>query len=744
MRKKSLGRIFFCLVIFLLPVQFIFSQQKEEYKLQHAIEKEKSEAKKFSRLLALGEFYENHNIYKADSISHLILKKSRNLSSIMKFKALLFSLKIAEIQGNQEDFFNDILGLEPYLKTLKSEDYKFEVNKYLGYYYSTTSAFDKGKYYLQNALEIAKKSRNNSNVSESYSKLAYNYMLANAKDSAFYFTNQSIQYARRSANKSILAESFNTQARVYDFFGQVELSVAKNLISLQLASEAGDLAKMSRISRELGKSQHAIFNLRDAEQFFKKSFDYAKQIFDQRQMALALINLGTVYKDKKLYDRAISANLDGIKLLAILKDNNGLGEAHDNLGMVYSDFKKYDLAASNFNQALVHYETTGNREKIAGVYHNVGIVFLMKKKYQLALNYLNHSIEIRQQFGAKSLIYPTYRVISEVYSKLGNEKQSYTYLKKYIDFVDSNTSLQASTKIAELSELYRSEQRERLISMQSDSIERQRQDKMITATKLENTELRNSFQAYIILGFMIIIILAGVIIISRQNQNKIKQQQRETEMSQTLLRTQMNPHFIFNAMSVIQSYIYENDTKNSSKFLVNFSRLIRLILENSPKEFIPITTEIEILQKYLATQKLRFEDRFEYAIDIDDSIMQDHAMIPPMITQPFIENAIEHGQLHTIDGGFIKIKFTKQQEMLLVEIIDNGIGRSNSEKEKDKKRKEHTSMALKITSERIRNLNMKYKTEGEMYIEDYNKTSKTGTKVLISLPYQVETILSAK
>ena len=97
----------------MLPVQFIFSQQKEEYKLQHAIEKEKSEAKKFSRLLALGEFYENHNIYKADSISHLILKKSRNLSSIMKFKALLFSLKIAEIQGNQEDFFNDILGLEP-------------------------------------------------------------------------------------------------------------------------------------------------------------------------------------------------------------------------------------------------------------------------------------------------------------------------------------------------------------------------------------------------------------------------------------------------------------------------------------------------------------------------------------------------------------------------------------------------------------------------------------------------------
>jgi sensor histidine kinase YesM len=95
-------------------------------------------------------------------------------------------------------------------------------------------------------------------------------------------------------------------------------------------------------------------------------------------------------------------------------------------------------------------------------------------------------------------------------------------------------------------------------------------------------------------------------------------------------------------MSVIQSYIYENDTVNSSKFLVNFSRLMRLILENSPKEFIPIETEVEILQKYLETQTLRFEDRFSYSIILSDEIDKERAVIPPMITQPFIENAIEH------------------------------------------------------------------------------------------------------
>ena len=107
----------------------------------------------------------------------------------------------------------------------------------------------------------------------------------------------------------------------------------------------------------------------------------------------------------------------------------------------------------------------------------------------------------------------------------------------------------------------------------------------MTSTKLEVTELKNDQKNYIILGFLIIIILAGVIGFYRFNQTAIKQQQKEAEMLQTLLRSQMNPHFIFNSMSVIQSYIYDNDIKNSSKFLVNFSRLIRLILENSPKDF---------------------------------------------------------------------------------------------------------------------------------------------------------------
>ena len=135
-------------------------------------------------------------------------------------------------------------------------------------------------------------------------------------------------------------------------------------------------------------------------------------------------------------------------------------------------------------------------------------------------------------------------------------------------------------------------------------------------------------------------------------------------------------------------------------------------------------------------QKLRFQDRFDFDVHADELLFEESAIIPPMITQPFIENAIEHGQLHTVEGGFIHVSFTKENDMLQISIIDNGIGRKGSKA--NKKSSAHKSMAMDITSQRIENLNKKYKTEGSLLVEDYDKELETGTKVLISLPYAVE------
>lgn len=709
---------------------------EKETKLVQAVAGAKTAQQRYVQLLLLGDYYASNNIGRADSLQEIILNESRNFEDSLRFKALIYSAEVYLIRGDLDSYFRTVLACQPFLNKLKGDDIQYTIYRHLGFYHSNMQEYETAKSYLKLALKKAKRIRNIEKQSEAYRHLALNFMRFNEKDSSLFYANAAINSARRSGNKTELAKAFNTIAKVYNFNGQVELSVAKNLVALQLAQDVGNTLLLSGYCREVGQAQQSILNLDDAEYYFRRSLGYSQAINDRRQMALALTNLASVQLDRDQYDKAIKNANRSLQLLSSLNDMNGMGATHNILGMVYKEQEQYNQASINFNQALVYYESTSNKEEIAGVYHNVGTVFKEQKRYQNALNYLNRSIVIREQYGAKNQIYQTFRVIADVYKELNNSPKAVEYMEKYLNYIDSNTTIQAATKIAEMSEMYRSDERERLINDQADSIQRQRQEREMTAARLETSQLRNNFQMYIIIAIIIIMLMAGLILFYRWNQTKIKQQQREAEMSQTLLRTQMNPHFVFNAMSVIQSYIYDNDTENSSKFLVNFSRLMRLILENSPKEQIPMSTEIEILSKYLSMQKLRFQERFDYQILADEELLREGAQIPPMITQPFIENAIEHGQLHTIEGGFIRISFNKEGSMLHILIEDNGIGRKASKAKK--KSSAHKSMAMEITAERIDNLNKKFRTDGYLHIEDYNKEAETGTKVLISLPYTAE------
>jgi len=729
-------RIVVCCLLSMLLHFSAGAHNADEANHIRAYQQEKNSTKKFWRLYHLGEYYRINNLEKADSIRDYILSISRIETDSARLQALVFDLKVDQLRGNRVAYYTKILQLQPFLGRLKSKESQVLIFQYLSDYHITFREFPQAEIYLEEALSIAKKIRSYSSVGETYRLMALLEMEQNNKTTALNYVGQAIQYSRRSSDKSLLASCFNMQAKIYNYFGQVELSVSKNLIAFQLAKEANDLPKVANYQRELGEVLFSIFNYKDAGYYFSQSKEIAGRIHDKRLVGLATADLGVLALARKEYQRARLLLRDAIKTLQKYNDEDGLGFAHMHLGNVYREEKNYNEALRFYNKALVYFESTANRAEIASVYHLVGTVFEKQGKYANALNYLKRAVEIRSQFGFKGGVYPSYRAIAEVYNKTGNKTLAYYYLELYSNYSDSARTVEVSAKIAEISELYRAEQRERLIAMQTDSIELQRKEKDLTSAKLEYTELRNSFQTYVIIGFLLLLILGWVIFYNRWKQRNIRQLQREAEMSQVLLRSQMNPHFVFNAMSVIQSYIYENDTKNSTKFLVNFSKLMRLILENSSKEFIPITIEIDILSKYLETQKLRFGDRFQYDISIDDLLLEEGLVIPPMITQPFIENAIEHGQLHTIEGGFIRIRFSKVLDMLNIVIEDNGIGRKSAEL--NKKSAEHKSMAMKITQDRIDNMSYKYRIQGSVDISDYNKTEQTGTRVVIYLPYRTE------
>jgi tetratricopeptide (TPR) repeat protein len=483
--RARLTPAFILILAFLQLMGSALAQSSDKERvLRAAVRSEKKSDAQFLKLIELGNYYKTYNLKRADSIREVLTKRGAKLNESFRIRALLFSAEVNELRGNQDAYYRDVLACLPYLAKTQPIDIGCMINRQLGYYYCSTLNFKKADQYLHAAELIVRSARKYGDVAITNNYLALNFMYQNQKDSAIRYTNKAIQFARRTSDKQALTMCFNTQARIYDYFGQVELSVAKNINALQLATEMNNKYMLAKINLEIGRSQRMILDLDKAETSFKLSYDFAESIVDRRQMGLALSNLGTVYFDRRNYEKAIKTTENAIAILSDLQDFNGLGEAHDNLGVIHRERKEYTIAATNFNKALVYYESTGNKEKIAGVYHNVGTVFQKQKKYKNALIYLERSIAIRAQFGSKNQIYQTYRILSDVYGDIGRTKEAIRFLQRYVNYVDSNSTLQAATKIAELSEQYRMEQRERLIVSQRDSLEKQQQESTLTATKL--------------------------------------------------------------------------------------------------------------------------------------------------------------------------------------------------------------------------------------------------------------------
>ncbi len=209
----------------------------------------------------------------------------------------------------------------------------------------------------------------------------------------------------------------------------------------------------------------------------------------------------------------------------------------------------------------------------------------------------------------------------------------------------------------------------------------------------------------------------------------------ETEM--IALRAQMNPHFIFNCLNSIKLYTLENDSQTASEYLTKFSQLIRLVLENSRSEKITLQKELETLKLYIELEAMRFKDKVQYKINVVSHIDQQYIEIPPLLLQPYVENAIWHGLMHKPEGGKIAVDISQPSEYLLhIESIDDGIGREMANLHKSKSATRQKSFGLKMTSERLEAINHIYQTKTEVKIIDLFdvESNAIGTKVIIEIP----------
>jgi ligand-binding sensor domain-containing protein/anti-sigma regulatory factor (Ser/Thr protein kinase) len=230
-------------------------------------------------------------------------------------------------------------------------------------------------------------------------------------------------------------------------------------------------------------------------------------------------------------------------------------------------------------------------------------------------------------------------------------------------------------------------------------------------------------------------------VIQRAEHMKTKFHQRLAETEMRALRAQMNPHFIFNCLNSINRYIIKNDQKTASLYLTKFARLIRLILENSEAGMVPLSQELEALKLYIDIEALRFDHKFGYEINVADEIQADTILVPTMILQPYVENAIWHGLLHKDGFGQLSIRVAEEDDALVCIIEDNGIGRENAMAMQSKTSVTRKSMGLKITADRLAMLNGRagYTKPGVEIIDLRNENGDAaGTRVIIHIPTETE------
>jgi ligand-binding sensor domain-containing protein len=248
--------------------------------------------------------------------------------------------------------------------------------------------------------------------------------------------------------------------------------------------------------------------------------------------------------------------------------------------------------------------------------------------------------------------------------------------------------------------------------------------------------------------FQLLVVAAALLLIFTMVLLRIRQIKRrerleaETHVAMSrnelkALRAQMNPHFVFNSLNSIQHFILNNKSADAGKYLNKFARLIRIILYNSEKTALTVREELEYLQLYLDLEALRFENRFTWEVDITDDIDIDYIEIPPMLLQPYIENAILHGLMPRGDNGKLLISFRLQENTMVCSIVDNGIGRERSRSIRQlSKQKDHKSLGMKITNDRLELINRLNGSNLSMSITDlYNETGDPdGTRVDIFIP----------
>jgi tetratricopeptide (TPR) repeat protein len=578
-----------------------------------------------------------------------------------------------------------------------------------GYYYLNLPYLPTAVIYFQRSLSLYKQLNKQIESGNLLVDIGHSYLLL--RDTvALTYLRQALNFNQKIDNKVGIARSFWLLGD-YHFRVSADFSIAFDYFqkALTLYDQIGDQSGVARI----------LFNLADLYEWAPDS---------------ALIRAGILPADK--YAISIENQKKGLQIFSALQPESEQLVTLLVLSNTYEKIKKFDSAHHYFKKYIVL------RDKIISAEKQKDIVRL-ETKYVFEKN--QDSLKVQQELTDEKL---------QKQLILARQQQQQLELNQAeLTLSNKEKDIQHLAYLKMQSDL----QNEQLLKKQNEK-EKQLQSSQVKSLTQEKaiTKLNQQRQWIYIIGGFLLLVAGSLYFIYRLRLRRIQaetqlvkekaaQEKKETEfqhkladISMSALRSQMNPHFIFNCLNSIKLYTTQNDTVAASEYLTKFSRLIRLVLDNSRNERITLSSELAALELYIQMEAMRFKEKLSYSFMVEKNVESSYIEIPPLLLQPYVENAIWHGLMPREEGGHIAINVAMQHDgsLLEINITDNGIGRAAATALSNKMAGKHRSYGMKATTERIALINQIYKTGASIIVHDLvdENGQAAGTEVILQIP----------
>jgi tetratricopeptide (TPR) repeat protein len=589
---------------------------------------------------------------------------------------------------------------------------------------------------------------------------------------AFYLMNTDpgigVEYAEKAINVSLkigdkysLAQAYNRRGVNYMQLNQSSKALEDFQTAGKMYESIGNKSKLADIYNNIGAVYVPLSDHKqDAFLYFNKAMAIHEEMGNKGQQAFMLLNIAYVYQTLDSFATELKYFRRALPLYEQFHsdDKDAMSSIYAGLGTTYTHIaasdllemgftgSQYDTAMYYLQKALALSKELGDEFGEAINMKSIGVVYLKQKKYVPALSYLYKGKQISHKIGSLGAETDATYFLSEIYKATRHFDSAYTYYVQYTDLKDSMNNDGNEKVLIQKEMQYNFDKKEDSLHFQNVLLGKN--------NTLSQLKLRQQW-LYSIGALLLLLSLGGFIFYRNRNKHaklilqlekeRAEQKQRESEFERKVsdaalssLRSQMNPHFIFNCLNSIKLYAVENNQDAATGYLGKFSRLMRLVLENSKSDRITLKQEIETLQLYMEMEAMRFKEKLRYEIIMADNVDMDYIEIPPMLIQPYIENAIWHGLMPKEEGGTIVVSFACQDNNLEITVTDNGVGRARAAALRSKSAIAHKSFGMTITHQRIELINQMYKTNMSVIVKDLHdgQGNATGTEIRIDIPIE--------